>query len=198
MRGLGADVEAYYEASDSDSSTDEEGDDIYPELTFASGLETTWFRGARASSGLGPITENAHLASGMQSLVEHLNSCGPGVDIVECSGGPHASTFAVRRVLPTHKRVDVVTHTNLHDHNEHRIMWAYFRHALPMIAVLRVPLVHGHSDPDGLAHARLLGAVASHQQRSQRHFICERAVGNDSPGDPSRDDHRLTSSSVNL
>ena len=35
---------------------------------------------------------------------------------------------------------------------------------------------YAHTDACGAAHSRLLGAIAAHQQRTQRHFLCELPV----------------------
>ena len=70
----------------------------------------------------------------------------------------------------------MLSRTHLRDAGPHNMMWAYFRHARPLLAVLSVPPYHAHSDQDGSAHSRLVAAIAAHQQRSQRHFICEHPV----------------------
>ena len=122
--------------------------------------------GSRAPGGPKDHSENTYIASNMRALVSHLNSCGTGADIVECSGGPHASTFAVRRVLPNGTHADVATYVNLRDPHEHSAMWAYLRNSEPLLVVMPVPHASASVDADSAAHCRLLGTIAAHQRRA--------------------------------
>ena len=52
------------------------------------GLEHWWFQGARSGGGLPPQHNDTLVEANVESLVCHLNCCGPGVDLVDMVGGP--------------------------------------------------------------------------------------------------------------